>query len=68
MVGFKQHSKHSFKKCSICGRLSLHPFEADDTFLCKSCLEMLLCSGLLFEYDADTPFHYYDRADVELLK
>lgn len=44
--------------CAICGSISNRTTEVDDTVLCKHCFDMMLTSGLLFEYDADTAWHY----------
>ena len=44
--------------CAICGSISNRTIEVDDTVLCEHCFDMMLRSGLLFEYDADTAWHY----------
>lgn len=44
--------------CAICGSISDKAIEVDDTVLCEHCFDMMLRSGLLFEYDADTAWHY----------
>lgn len=44
--------------CAICGSISNRTTEVDDTVLCKHCFDMMLTSGLLFEYEADTDWHY----------
>lgn len=44
--------------CAICGSISNRTTEVDDTVLCEHCFDMMLTSGLLFEYDADIAWHY----------
>lgn len=44
--------------CAICGSISDKAIEVDDTVLCEHCFDMMLRSELLFEYDADTAWHY----------
>lgn len=44
--------------CAICGSISNRTTEIDDTVLCEHCFDMMLTSGLLFEYEADTDWHY----------
>ena len=44
--------------CAICGSISNRTTDVDDTVLCKSCFDMMLENGLLFEYEADTDWHY----------
>ena len=44
--------------CAICDSISNRTTEVDDTVLCEHCFDMMLTSGLLFEYDADTAWHY----------
>lgn len=44
--------------CAICGSISNRTIDVDDTILCESCFDMMLRNGLLFEYDADTDWHY----------
>lgn len=44
--------------CTICGSISNRTTEVDDTVLCEHCFDMMLTSGLLFEYEADTAWHY----------
>lgn len=44
--------------CAICGSISNRTTEVDNTVLCEHCFDMMLTSGLLFEYEADTDWHY----------
>ena len=44
--------------CAICGSISNRTIDVDDTVICKCCFNMMLENGLLFEYDADTDWHY----------
>ena len=44
--------------CAICGSISNRTIDVDDTVLCKYCFDMMLENGLLFEYEADTDWHY----------
>jgi hypothetical protein len=44
--------------CAICGSISNRTTEVDDTVLCEHCFDMMLTNGLLFEYEADTDWHY----------
>lgn len=44
--------------CAICGSISNRTTDVDDTVLCKRCFDMMLRNGLLFEYEADTDWHY----------
>lgn len=44
--------------CAICGSISNRTTDVDDTVLCEHCFDMMLENGLLFEYDADTDWHY----------
>lgn len=44
--------------CAICGSISNRTTDVDDTVLCKHCFDMMLKNGFLFDYDADTVWHY----------
>lgn len=44
--------------CAICGSISNRTIDVDGTVLCKHCFDMMLRNGLLFEYEADTDWHY----------
>lgn len=44
--------------CAICGSISNRTTDVDDTVLCKHCFDIMLRNGLLFEYEADTDWHY----------
>lgn len=44
--------------CAICDSISNRTIDVDNTVLCKRCFNIMLENGLLFEYDADTDWHY----------
>lgn len=52
--------------CAICGSISNRTTDVDDTVLCEHCFKMMLKSGLLFEYDTDTSWHYGLTRTLEL--
>lgn len=52
--------------CAICGAISNRATEVDDTILCKHCFGMMLNAGLLFEYEADTDWHYGSARTLEM--
>ena len=54
--------------CAICGSISNRTTEVDDTVLCKHCFDMMLENGLLFDYDADTVWHYGPSETLSLDK
>lgn len=54
--------------CAICGSISNRTTEVDDTVLCKHCFDMMLKNGLLFDYDADTVWHYGPSETLSLDK
>ena len=56
--------------CAICGSISNRTTDVDDTVLCESCFDMMLRNGLLFEYEADTDWHYgpYRTLDLDRLE
>lgn len=52
--------------CAICGSISNRTIDVDDTVLCKRCFTMMLENGLLFEYGADTDWHYGPSRTLDL--
>lgn len=52
--------------CAICGSISNRTTDVDDTVLCERCFNMMLASGLLFEYEADTDWHYGPSRTLDL--
>lgn len=52
--------------CAICGSISNRTTDVDDTVLCESCFDMMLRNGLLFEYEADTDWHYGPSRTLDL--
>lgn len=52
--------------CAICGSISNRTIDVDDTVLCERCFKMMLTNRLLFEYDADTAWHYGLTRTLEL--
>lgn len=52
--------------CAICGSISNRTTDVDDTVLCKHCFDMMLENGFLFEYEADTDWHYGPSRTLDL--
>lgn len=52
--------------CAICGSISNRTTDVDDTVLCKRCFDMMLKNRLLFEYEADTDWHYGPSRTLDL--
>lgn len=52
--------------CAICGSISNRTIDVDDTVLCEHCFDMMLKNGFLFEYEADTDWHYGLSRTLEL--
>ena len=54
--------------CAICGSISNRTTDVDDTVLCEHCFDMMLRNGLLFEYGADTDWHYCPSRTLDLYR
>lgn len=52
--------------CAICGSISNRTTDVDDTVLCEHCFDIMLRNGLLFEYEADTDWHYGPTSTLHL--
>lgn len=61
------------RKCKICNCISNREHLVDNIILCDKHFKMLLEAGLLFEYEADTDWHYgytntLDLSDSDKIK